>query len=260
MKNALYCFSGTGNSLYVAQRTGEVLGNSEITPMTSKQYTPGPCDSIGFIFPVYFQGLPQIVHDFIQNIDLSNSRNTYLYAIETHGGMPGNGLAQANRLLQQKGAHLSYGANLRMVANYVAMYDMSKKTEKTEKKADDSLAHIVQQISSKNQSAIKKPVALFEWWYSLRIKPLHSLDRHHNVSSACTGCRTCEKICPVRNIEFSTGRPSFLHHCEQCMACIQFCPERALNYKNLTQKRGRYQNPNIGLGKMLSFYGTDVER
>lgn len=29
------------------------------------------------------------------------------------------------------------------------------------------------------------------------------------------------------------------------MACIQYCPNKALNYKNVTQKRKRYHHPEI---------------
>jgi ferredoxin len=45
-----------------------------------------------------------------------------------------------------------------------------------------------------------------------------------NVSDACTGCGTCETVCPVANIVMKNKKPSFQHHCEQCMPCVQWCP------------------------------------
>lgn len=47
------------------------------------------------------------------------------------------------------------------------------------------------------------------------------------------------------NIKIKDHKVEFLHKCEQCMACIQYCPNKALNYKNVTQKRKRYHHPEI---------------
>jgi ferredoxin len=72
------------------------------------------------------------------------------------------------------------------------------------------------------------------------------MDKDYTISEACTGCGICEKVCPAKNIELADNRPRFRHTCEQCVACIQFCPQKALNYKNVTQNRRRYTNPEIG--------------
>jgi MinD superfamily P-loop ATPase len=71
------------------------------------------------------------------------------------------------------------------------------------------------------------------------------MDRDYIVDGNCTGCGICKMVCPVKNIEIMNGKPNFKHNCEQCVACIQYCPQRAINYKNLTQKRRRYTNPKI---------------
>jgi len=65
------------------------------------------------------------------------------------------------------------------------------------------------------------------------------------VTYKCTGCKLCEKICPMHNIIMVDNRPQFGGNCERCLACIQWCPMKAIEYKELTQKRKRYTNPNI---------------
>ena len=49
----------------------------------------------------------------------------------------------------------------------------------------------------------------------------------------------------MSNITILDGKPQFGENCERCMACIQWCPKNSINFRNKTQKRKRYTNPNI---------------
>jgi ferredoxin len=71
------------------------------------------------------------------------------------------------------------------------------------------------------------------------------ITKGYNVNNSCIGCGICQKICPVKNIEIVNKRPIFNNKCEQCLACIQYCPQQAINYKDKTQERKRYKNPEI---------------
>jgi len=56
MKNAIYYFSGTGNSLAIAKKLNDMMieKNDIISiPNIMKQKIITEADSIGFIFPVY---------------------------------------------------------------------------------------------------------------------------------------------------------------------------------------------------------------
>jgi flavodoxin len=88
MGNIVFYFSGTGNSLKVAKTIANELENTEIISMAKpgnyslkKQY-----DTIGFIYPTYFWGLPKKVIEFVSNLDFGNNKNAYYYAIATYGG------------------------------------------------------------------------------------------------------------------------------------------------------------------------------
>ena len=52
----IYCFSSIGNSLYAAKKISERIGAG----LVSMTKSFGRCndDTIGFVFPVYFWGLP----------------------------------------------------------------------------------------------------------------------------------------------------------------------------------------------------------
>jgi epoxyqueuosine reductase QueG len=51
----------------------------------------------------------------------------------------------------------------------------------------------------------------------------------------------------------ANNKPQYKHHCEQCVACIQFCPQKAINYKDATQNRRRYTNPEIKYKELYEY-------
>ncbi len=75
----IFYFTGTGNSLYVAKTIGDKLGEQSIDitkAMKEKSfvYRLSSDEKIGFVFPVYFYGVPSIVADFIAELKLNQIR------------------------------------------------------------------------------------------------------------------------------------------------------------------------------------------
>jgi flavodoxin len=121
--NILFYFSGTGNSLRVARIINTRIGNSKIIPMANQVKLIGTYDRIGFIFPCYCFGIPNLVKNFIENIDLTQNKNAYYFTVVTCGGSPGNCIAQINNILQSKSITLRYGNIIKMFSNYAAWYN-----------------------------------------------------------------------------------------------------------------------------------------
>jgi ferredoxin/flavodoxin len=248
LSNIVFYFSGTGNSLKVAKTICEELRDGEIVSMAksagytlAKQY-----DSVGFIYPVYFWGLPKIVIEFIGNLDLTKSKNAYYYSIATYGGSAGNAVNQLYKLLLNRhGIKLNYGRKLRMFSNYVVMYNMSKKINEITKKSGEKLMPIIDAVKKKENNSINRLTKVYGFLNKQFIKNVSTMDRNFTVNNNCNGCGICKTVCPVGNIEIQNSKPVYNHKCEQCVACIQFCPQRAINYKNVTQTRRRYTNPEI---------------
>jgi ferredoxin len=246
MDNIVFYFSGTGNSFKVAKTISKELENCTIASMAKPFSVTKQYDSIGFVHPVYFWGLPKIVIEFIKNIHLENNKNTYYYSVATYGGLAGNAVYQIYELLLNIHAiRLNYGQKLHMFANYVAAYDMSSKSEAITKKSDKKLIPIINAIKAKKNNKVNKLTKIFESMNKKFVETVSDMDKDFSVNANCTSCGLCKKMCPVQNIEMINNKPQYRHHCEQCMACIQYCPQKAINYKNVTQNRRRYTNPEI---------------
>lgn len=256
MNNIVFYFSGTGNSLYVAKTIADELGNCEIISMAksenyvlSKNY-----DNIGFIYPNYFCGLPKRVIKFIENIDLSNNLNTYYFSIATIGGNIGNAVYQMYELFfNRHGIKINNCQKLKMYQNYVNFHKMKKNVSEITKKSNERLIPIISSIKNKETC---KPTRLFNVLRFVNknfLKKVSNLDNYYSINSNCSGCGICKEVCPVKNIEMINKKPAFKHNCEQCVACIQYCPQRAIDYKNLTQKRGRYTHPEINYKELIKY-------
>ncbi|MCL2764641.1 MAG: EFR1 family ferrodoxin [Treponema sp.] len=248
MSNIIFYFSGTGNCLKAAKETAKELGNCEIVSMAKpggfsilKQY-----DTIGFIYPVYFYGLPKKVIEFVDNLKLNDNKTAYTYAIATCGDGAGYAIYQIYELLRKNhNIELNYGKKLKMFSNYIVMYNMSKKVDEITKKSNERLFTVIKSIKNRENNKINKFTKLIIFINNWFLKNASKMGKHYNVNENCNGCRICEKVCPVKNIELNNNKPVFNHNCEQCVACIQYCPKQAINYKNATQKRRRYTHPEI---------------
>lgn len=256
MNNIVFYFSGTGNSLKAAKTIAEELGNCEIVSMAksgsyslSKKY-----ETIGFVYPVYFWGLPKKVVEFVKNIDLNGNISAYYYSIATYGGDSGNAVYQIYELLKKlHGVKLNYGEKLKMFSNYVVMYDMKKNVSEITKESNEKLVSIINYIKNRKNNKISKLFKVFGFVNKRFVKNVSGMDKNYSVNDNCTSCGICKEVCPVKNIEIINNKPEFKHNCEQCLACIQYCPQKAINYKNATQNRRRYTHPEINYKELVKY-------
>lgn len=250
MKNIIFYFSGTGNSLKVAKDVANKLGNCEIVSMGKEVKISEEYGHIGFVFPTHGMNMPKFVRAFIKNTDFSKSSSAYFFSIATCGALSGNANHEANKILKEKSISLSYSNVVKMFSNDVLLYKMGEDTQEKREKSNLAIEDIADDIANN----LKKKRQFYNPFFAMIAnRPAEQIGKtslHFNVSDKCTGCAKCSKICPVNNIQMIDHKPKFGNRCEQCVACIQWCPNEAINYKNKTQKRGRYHNPDIKYNEM----------
>jgi ferredoxin len=250
-QNVVFYFSGTGNSLKVARDIADEISDCEVASMSRAASLSGTYERIGFVFPCYSQGIPNIVTRFISALDLSMHKDAYYFVVVTCGASPGNCLAQVKSLLENKGLQVQYGSVVKMFANYVALYKMANNP--TERAAESSIAvkQVCAEINRRVQNKIPRSNFVLSLLYNIMSSSYAVKSKGFRVSDACNGCKNCANICPVDNITMKGDKPIFDSKCEQCMACIQWCPKKAIDYKKKTQTRGRYHHPDISFRDML---------
>ena len=254
LKNKIFYFTGTGNSLMVARAIGKALGDTEVSSVTRIQEEQDSYDIVGFVFPVYWGGLPQILLKSIPI--LKGVKAEYIFAVETHAGGPGRALPQLKEELQKADLDLSAGFLLRMPSNYIVGYvaPSEHSIKRNLANADEAIREFVELIRNKSvilPSSIFSSFSGMPYSYVQFLARVHVSDQQYWVDDNCTECELCVRICPVHNIEMQENRPTWQHNCELCLACINWCPERAIQYGSGTETRGRYTNPRVTEQEMM---------
>lgn len=245
VENVIYYFSGTGNSLDVAKHIAEQLGDTILISMGTSPYDHyyRSKKRVGFVFPVYYGGIPDCVHTFIKTVRMTE--NCYVFAVATGKGYCGNALKEVEQIFAKREEHLSYGGFIQTVDNNIVESRMDRHLEKTIASSYALLKEIVDDIEHQeiNHQGLINP--LVSWRHRKKLDLAKHWDQRFVVGQECSHCGRCKSICPTGNIELVDGRPLFLHHCQACMACIQTCPMMALNYGTVTNGKDRYFHPNI---------------
>lgn len=239
----IYYFSGTGNSKHAAEVIASAVNETPVDIVDSiKNGIFGSCDDeiTGFVFPVYFWGLPEIIKRFASMPELKKSLGKYVFCVITCGANTGN----ADKMLAKKlGRSLDYSFSLRMPDNYVVMYDPceKEKAQKFLRHADKELEEIRKDIVSREsgrkgstQGGAKSA------FVSMLYDPFRTTKKFY-ADDSCISCGICAKNCPDNAIEIKNGKPVWVKaKCQHCTACINRCPKKAIQFGKGTESRRRY--------------------
>ena len=254
MFSKIYYFSGTGNSLAVARMINKKsIEKGEIIPIQSYDGKQNiEADRVGFIFPVYCHKIPEIVKQFILGIEFTSV--PYIYAVATHNGEKGQSLFDIQRLLEKKGQSLSLGIGIEMPGNaFLTEPDIElKRLSLMEHRVTD----IVNLIEAQKKGIIEGINNLIEHIRNVIVGFVAwnfiFASKRYKVTNDCTGCRICEKICPINNIQLINNRPKWSKKCTSCLACFHWCPNEAIYMDNsVIKKRRKYHHPDIKLDDMI---------
>jgi len=240
----------------------EGLENAKLINI-AKEPNPKPNDSdstIGIIFPLYYFGLPVIVEQFLQQLNISP--NTYVFIIVTRGvSIAGGAKRQLDMIFHAKGRRYQFFRYITMGNNY-PFYSLNGSTKQLKarrnKQAEEKTSAMLPNIKAKKQSrifaipdcpplpAVTYKLPTFGYRHFLQIYKRDTcfvLDE-----TLCNTCKKCEHACPTGNIEAHSSVEWKHENCQMCLACYNCCPKNAIQYidpqyKVNTKGKRQYWNP-----------------
>lgn len=251
----IFYFSGTGNSLYAAKYLASNIHDHELINMADAvregryEYTLPEGEACGFVFPVYFGGMPSVVAQFVKNFRLSSDEIPYVYTLVTYGGKAGGSVQALQIALEKRYVYLTAAFGVKMPDNYVMMYNPAseEKAEQVLREAETDLLVAATNVAQRTNPGIGH--TMLDTVMTAGMQTAYRMMRKtasFKVENACIGCGLCEKICPVQAIEMYDYKPVWKKaECAHCTACINRCPAKAIQYGDKTKKRGRYVHPNL---------------
>lgn len=219
----LYCFSGSGRSLEIANYFSRELG----LPMEEIKYNMdfSHKNQISVVvFPVYCQNIPLVVKNFLKSVKTEKA-----LLVATYGKISyGNVLYEASRIINSEiigAAYVPIGHTFLDEAND---FDLTK------------LSPVIERIKNPQGSvtipkSFKNPLAnLFP---NLRSRMATKIIKDESL---CEGCNLCGEKCSENAIE--NGK--IKGECIRCLKCVSVCPKHALKFSSglilklyLSQKR-----------------------
>ena len=242
----IFYFTGTGNSLYAAQKLsdeGEQIV-SMVDALRSKafHYTLSEGEKLGFVFPVYFYTVSDPVLELVRKLTVENAG--FVYAVIPCGASIGAAGGFLKSELKKRGLELQRVNALVVPDGALIFYDIDspEKMGQQLEAATKELTSIKQAIdrhegNNITGSPVMGRVNLAAYHACMSTKAFYTNEK-------CIGCGKCASICPAGAIEMIDGRPAWTKSkCLKCCGCINRCPVSAIQYGKKTASRGRYVNP-----------------
>ena len=235
----IYYFSGTGNSKYVAQRLAEAL-NETLCDMATTDIRNTDSMTLGFVMPVYYWGIPNIVLDFLKDFRISDK--PYIYLIFTCGGSTG---AAGKMFEKALGRKTNAQFSVVMPDTWTPMFDVSDKAkmEHILDAAEPKIDEIIEKVKSQAKGDFNRHKGFTPLTPLVYPSYKKQSTRKFTVSGDCISCGLCEKLCPSGIIKLENGKPVWTSDkCAFCLGCLHRCPKFAIQFGRKTKKHGQFFN------------------
>ena len=243
----ILCFSGTGNSKYVAQRIADALDdalvnlNDRIKASDTSSVETG--ERVIIVTPTYAWRIPRVVRDWLRKTELRGAKQAWF--VMTCGSEIGNADKYNRELCAEKAISCMGTAQIVMPENYIALFSAPQvdKARQIVAKAEPDIDRAITAIQA-NQPFAPTRNNLYDRFMSGPVNPIFykyfvKADAF-TVSDACIGCGQCAKRCPMNNVTLKDGKPVWGKNCTHCMACICYCPVSAIEYGKKSVGQPRY--------------------
>ena len=230
----IYVFSGTGNTMMVAEEYRKALGiRTEIVSiMKDFQVLPSPdgYSLVGIGYPVHAFNTPLVVHKFASWLKEKDGKDLFIF----HTGGEGLKLNDSS----SKGIRKILKGKFRILSerHYVMPYNMIFRHSDRMVKHMVTYMKAIVPIHAKaimdgiEEKAHPMPIRILisailriEWIYA------NIQGKYMKANDSCNGCSLCARMCPMGNIKMVNGKPVFVTECILCVRCSFSCPRNAIS-------------------------------
>jgi len=240
-------FSGTGNSRYVAKLFSKGIGAKAVSIEEEVDFGSMMLehDVIAFCYPIYGSRVPLIMRQFVdRHMDKLKGKDVIIFV--TQMMFSGDGARVLTDLFPKGHIKVIYAEHF-LMPNNIGNFPLFKapsqvKVKKCIRRAKVKLRRICKDI---NNGVIRKrgfnPVAKLlgkiqgSSWQgdsSMASTTKGSMERKAKdgvfISSACTACGLCIKLCPMKNLDKQDGIVIHKSNCTMCYRCVNHCPQKAI--------------------------------
>ena len=243
----ILCYSGTGNSRYIAHRIADALGDGLLS--MNDRIKAGDTSPIEvnerliIVTPTYAWRIPRIVRDWLTKTEFPGAKRAWF--VMNCGSEIGNAAKYNRTLCREKQLNYMGTAQIIMPENYIAMFDAPRAEEARQivDRAESDIDRAATAIAE-NQAFPPPRDNLYDRFMSGPVNPIFYAfcvkAKAFTVSDACIGCGKCAALCPTNNITIQNGKPVWGGDCTHCMACICYCPAEAIEYGKKSLGKPRY--------------------
>ena len=243
----IFCFSGTGNSRYIANRIAAALQDDLVdlnAKIKSNDHIPVQTGrSVIVVAPTYAWRIPRVVSDWLTQTALIGAKR--IWFVMDCGSEIGNAAKYNRRLAAQKRLRDMGTAQIVMPENYIALFATPQPAaaEKIVRRAEPKIADVIACLRAAQPFPAPRS-NLYDRFMSGPVNPVFyrffvKADAFW-ANNSCIGCGQCVQKCPLNNIRLADGKPVWGKSCTHCMACICDCPAEAIAYGKKSAGKPRY--------------------
>ncbi|WP_457557076.1 EFR1 family ferrodoxin [Candidatus Harpocratesius sp.] len=257
MQFAIFYFSGTGNTWWVAKSFCEIaiekghqahyysIENSETANSEFIQNTFNEADVIGFAYPIYGSTLPNIMRSFLEKcVEIfknqetkPDQKNKQGIILTTMALFSGDGALVPRKYVKSMGLRFTGAMNLQMASNLGIPYfrynpvDLNKLGRRMARNRRKMKKLIYRLENGRTLKEGRNPLLIIGGWLQ-RVFMESEFKIMSNMFSIdpeiCTKCMLCVSNCPTQNIVEEKGQLIMKDLCTACMRCYNFCPTHAI--------------------------------
>lgn len=240
----VYCFSGTGNSLFVATRIADALNGRVCMITDCRGADVTSADDVVWVFPVYSWGIAPVMRRFMETVDVGGKRH---HMVCTCGDDIGLTHWQWRRIMASRGQKACGAYSVGMPNTYVLLPGFDVDSPEVERQKLSASCGRIDEVAQKIASGFCGDDVVegrMPWIKSKVIYPLFARfgmsPKPFHPTVHCTGCGTCAAACPLNNIKMRNHRPLWGNDCAMCLRCYHICPAHAVAYGKATRDKGQY--------------------